>query len=174
MLVDRARVWAALIVFATPLLVSAVIEYRWQGNCRHYLHESFTVFVVFAVILIFSKNPFRSIAACLAYLPVGYIFATEPCTAPRSQGAGGLIYLLSPLFACFVVFWAFVGGYFLRLLFGLEAPQERETDSTETGEAREAAMVHNTHWEPARIFAVASFIATLLAIVWCVFQLARH
>jgi len=135
MLVDRARVWAALIVLATPLLRSAVIEYRWQGNCRYYVHENFwiLIFVVFAVILIFTKNPFRSIAACLAYLPVGYIFATEPCTAPRSQGAGGLIYLLSPLFACFVVFWAFVGGYFLGLLFGLEAPQERRTESTETG-----------------------------------------
>lgn len=128
MRVDRARVWATLVVIATPLIGAALIEYRWQGNCRHYVHGSYSIFAVLAVLLILSKNPFRAIAACLAYLPVGYILATEPCTAARSQGAGGLIYLLSPLFAGFVVFWAFVGGYVLRRLFGLEVPPEVQVE----------------------------------------------
>lgn len=80
------------------------------------------------MLLIISKNPYRAIAACLAYLPVGYVFATEPCTAPRSQGAGGLIYLLAPVFVSFVVLGAFIGGFFLRQVFGLVIPQDSQVE----------------------------------------------
>lgn len=126
MSLQRARFIALLVVLLTPFVGAAVIEYRWQGHCRYYVHESFWLFAIFAVALVATRNPLRAIAGCLCYLPVGYIFAVEPCTAPRSQGAGGLIYVISPMFVGFVVVGAFVGGFLLRHLFGLKKHPKAE------------------------------------------------
>lgn len=75
--------------------------------------------MIFAVFLATTENPYRAIAACFMYLPIGYIFTTEPCTSARSQGAGGLIYLISPLFVLFILCGTFIGGWVLRLIFGI-------------------------------------------------------
>ena len=96
----------------------AVTAYRWRtGSCAGNVHGSVWILMLFAASLGMTKNPYSAIAACLAYLPVGYIFSTEPCAAPRSQGAGGLIYIIAPLFIAFILIGTVVGGWILRLLF---------------------------------------------------------
>jgi len=116
----NARRLAAATILLTPIILMAVTAYRWRtGSCAGSAHGSVWILMLFAASLVMTKNPYSAIAACLAYLPVGYIFSTEPCTAPRSQGAGGLIYIMAPLFIGFILIGTFVGGWMLRLLFGI-------------------------------------------------------
>ncbi len=118
--IKTARRLAAASIVLTPIVLMAVTAYRWRtGPCAGAVHGSVWILMLFAASLVMTKNPYSAIAACLAYLPVGYIFTTEPCTAPRSQGAGGLIYLLIPLFIGFILIGTFVGGWILRLVFGI-------------------------------------------------------
>ncbi len=136
MKINNIRRLATASILLTPIVLMAVTAYRWRtGSCAGNVHGSVWLLMVFAASLVMSKNPYSAIAACLAYLPVGYIFSTEPCTAPRSQGAGGLIYLMAPLFIGFVLFGTVIGGWILRLVFGIshEAPLPsslRNTDSS--------------------------------------------
>ncbi|MFZ6799066.1 hypothetical protein [Undibacterium sp. Di24W] len=123
--IKTARRLAAASIILTPIVLMAVTAYRWRtGSCAGNVHGSVWILMLFAASLVMTKNPYSAIAACLAYLPVGYIFSTEPCTAPRSQGAGGLIYLLIPLFVGFILTGTFIGGWILRLVFkiSLSAP----------------------------------------------------
>lgn len=118
--IKNARRLAAASILLTPIVLMAVTAYRWRtGSCAGDVHGSVWILMLFAASLVMTKNPYSAIAACLAYLPVGYIFSTEPCTAPRSQGAGGLIYLMAPLFIGFVLFGTVIGGWILRLVFGI-------------------------------------------------------
>lgn len=55
---------------------------------------SWTV-LVFAVFAAKSRFPLMSVLVCLLWAPMHYALVTEPCTPPRSQGAGGFIYLLA-------------------------------------------------------------------------------
>ena len=118
--IKNARRLAAASILLTPIVLMAVTAYRWcTSSCAGDVHGSVWILMLFAASLVMTKNPYSAIAACLAYLPVGYIFSTEPCTAPRSQGAGGLIYLMAPLFIGFVLFGTVIGGWILRLVFGI-------------------------------------------------------
>lgn len=122
----HARQLAYASILLTPVTLMAVTALRWRtGPCAASAHASVWALMAFSALLTASKNPYRAIAACIMYLPVGYVFATEPCTAARSQGAGGLIYLLSPLFVLWILAGSFIGGWLLRVLFGLspKAPQ---------------------------------------------------
>ena len=134
--IKNARRLAAASILLTPIVLMAVTAYRWRtGSCAGDVHGSVWILMLFAASLVMTKNPYSAIAACLAYLPVGYIFSTEPCSAPRSQGAGGLIYLMAPLFIGFVLFGTVIGGWILRLVFGisndaLPPSSLRNTDSS--------------------------------------------
>jgi hypothetical protein len=124
----HARQLAYASTLLTPVALMAITAVRWRtGPCAASAHASVWALMAFAALLATSKNPYRAMAACIMYLPVGYIFTTEPCTAARSQGAGGLIYLLSPLFVLWVLIGAFIGGWLLRVVLGLspETPQQK-------------------------------------------------
>ena len=124
----HARQLAYASTLLTPVALMAITAVRWRtGPCAASAHASVWALMAFAALLAASKNPYRAIAACIMYLPVGYMLTTEPCTAARSQGAGGLIYLLSPLFALWVLIGAFIGGWLLRVVLGLspETPQQK-------------------------------------------------
>ena len=133
--IKNARRLAAASILLTPIVLMAVTAYRWRtSSCAGDVHGSVWILMLFAASLVMTKNPYSAIAACLAYLPVGYIFSTEPCTAPRSQGAGGLIYLMAPLFIGFVLFGTVIGGWILRLVFGIshEAPLPSSLSNTDS------------------------------------------
>lgn len=116
--IKTARRFAAASILLTPIVLMAITAYRWRtGSCAGNVHGSVWILMLFAASLVMTKNPYSAIAACLAYLPVGYIFSTEPCTAPRSQGAGGLIYIMAPLFIGFILIATIIGGWILRLVF---------------------------------------------------------
>lgn len=118
--IKQARLLAVASIALTPIVLMALTAYRWRtGSCAGNVHDSVWLLMLFAASLVMTKNPYSAIAACMTYLPVGYIFSTEPCTAPQSQGAGGLIYLLSPLFLGFVLIGTFIGGWLLRLMLGI-------------------------------------------------------
>jgi hypothetical protein len=120
MKIKTVRIAALACIALTPIALLLVTAFRWQtGACAGTAHGSVFVLMIFAAYLATTKNPYRAIAACLIYLPIGYIFTTEPCTAARSQGAGGLIYLTSPLFVLFIFFGSFVGGWIWNTVFGL-------------------------------------------------------
>jgi hypothetical protein len=120
MRINVIKIVALTSIILTPIALMLVTSFRWgTGSCAGTAHGSVFVLMIFAAYLATTKNPYRAIAACLIYLPIGYIFTTEPCTASRSQGAGGLIYLISPLFVLFIFFGSFIGGWILRLIFGL-------------------------------------------------------
>jgi hypothetical protein len=118
--IKTARNFATASILLTPIILMAVTAYRWRtGPCAGSAHGSVWILMLFAASLVMTKNPYSAIAACLAYLPVGYIFTTEPCTAPRSQGAGGLFYIMAPLFIGFILIATIIGGWILRLILGL-------------------------------------------------------
>ena len=126
-----ARRLAAASILLTPIVLMAVTAYRWRtGPCAGKVHGSVWILMLFAASLVMTKNPHSAIAACLAYLPVGYIFSTEACTAPRSQGAGGLFYIMAPLFIGFVLFGTVIGGWILRLVFGISHDAPSTLDDT--------------------------------------------
>ena len=133
--IKNARRLATASILLTPIVLMAVTAYRWRtSSCAGDVHGSVWILMLFAASLVMTKNPYSAIAACLAYLPVGYIFSTEPCTAPRSQGAGGLIYLMAPLFIGFVLFGTVIGGWILRLVFGIsqETPPLSSPNDTDS------------------------------------------
>ena len=118
---NRERFFAFASILFTPVVLMTVIAYRWRaGSCVGTVHESIWFFMIFAAYLATTINPYRAIAACLIYLPIGYFFTTEPCAAPRSQGAGGLIYLMSPIFILFILFGSIFGGWILRALVNMK------------------------------------------------------
>nr|WP_315486476.1 hypothetical protein [uncultured Undibacterium sp.] len=133
--IKNARRLAAATILLTPIILMAVTAYRWRtGSCAGNVHGSVWILMLFAASLVMTKNPYSAIAACLAYLPVGYIFSTEPCTAPRSQGAGGLIYIMAPLFIGFILIATIIGGWILRLMFGIsdKAPPPSALSDTDS------------------------------------------
>jgi hypothetical protein len=133
--IKTARRLATASILLTPIVLMAVTAYRWRtGQCAGSAHGSVWILMLFAASLVMTKNPYSAIAACLAYLPVGYIFTTEPCTAPRSQGAGGLFYIMAPLFIVFILIATMIGGWILRLVFGIsnEAPPPSTLDDSDS------------------------------------------
>lgn len=133
--IKNARRLATASILLTPIVLMAVTAYRWRTSlCAGDVHGSVWILMLFAASLVMTKKPYSAIAACLAYLPVGYIFSTEPCSAPRSQGAGGLIYLMAPLFIGFVLFGTMIGGWILRLVLGIshEAPPPSSLSNTDS------------------------------------------
>ena len=96
---DRTRAIAVLSIFLTPILLPAIVGLRHGAACAQGGEESLALLIPFALLLASTANPWRAVAACLAYLPVGYALMIEPCSPVRSQGSGGLLHVLWPVLA---------------------------------------------------------------------------
>lgn len=126
MKIDKVRTIAFVSIALTPFVLMGLVFYRWRiGSCVGTVHDSIWLLMIFAALIATTKNPYRAIAACLMYIPIGYIFTTYPCTHSRNAS---LIFVIWPIFPIFILLATFIGGWLLRLIFGLTSHSAAKSD----------------------------------------------
>lgn len=101
----------AVFILALPVIHGPCVE----GLFSRWMLPSWTVLAV-AVVAGRSRFPLMALLVCLLWAPVHYALVTEPCTPPRSQGAGGLIYLLTVVALPVVLAGGLMAGRLLHWL----------------------------------------------------------
>jgi len=99
---------------------------QWLGHCNARYPEPLTTYVIvgFSVLMVFSRRPLITLFICLLWAPIYYAVATEPCTPPRSQGAGGLLYLLVYVAVPIILGVSFLFGALAHLVFPIRESQQ--------------------------------------------------
>ncbi|MBK8285071.1 MAG: hypothetical protein IPK97_09390 [Ahniella sp.] len=108
----------------------ALIYWRHGPSCAQAGQDSIALLIPFALLLASLKNPWRAVAACLAYLPIGYALSVEPCLPAHAQGAGGLLYVIWPAFVVWVAGVSWLGGAILIRMVPIKEMQEPLAVST--------------------------------------------
>ena len=100
MKLSKSNIVASIFIVSTPLMLALLTWYRWRsGYCAGAVHWSVWIVMAGARLFIRSGVPWFAVAACVAYVPVGYLFATDPCRMARSHQFP--IEWLSPFFLVF-------------------------------------------------------------------------
>ena len=107
-------------------IVSAITLPRWVEHCTASYPEPITSFivVVFGILMAFSRFPLTTLFVCILWTPIHYIIAIEPCAPARSQGAGGLIYILAYAAVPVVLACSFLLGSLIHYIFPVKNSQK--------------------------------------------------
>jgi hypothetical protein len=114
------------IVSLIGCILSAMTLPRWVGHCAASYPEPITSFLVlvFGILMAFSRFPLTTLFVCILWTPIHYIIAIEPCAPARSQGAGGLIYILAYAAVPVVLACSFLLGSLIHYIFPVKNSQK--------------------------------------------------